>query len=222
LIDQIDSTNVIQKKLSKDELISSIEELLLKADENMNSKGLRKPQMIEVDDDEDYNSDQSDDEEPILDIAKNDAIKLFELQQHEFRTVVVSLNEKFYALEKEGNDQHLQDTYEQLQRELKYWENYLPIYSRRTDIVELVRRNQILILKADTGAGKSTQVVQYLCDAGFAKESTRIVYVIHNKFILDFRTNPLYSTTKTRSLYLSGSCSTRVRLPTRTGSRRSA
>ncbi|CAF5087187.1 unnamed protein product [Rotaria magnacalcarata] len=30
--------------------------------------------------------------------------------------------------------------------------------------------NQVLILKADIGSGKSTQIVQYLCDANFADE----------------------------------------------------
>ncbi|CAF3303040.1 unnamed protein product [Rotaria sp. Silwood2] len=36
--------------------------------------------------------------------------------------------------------------------------------------MEKLERNQVFILKADTGSGKSTQTVQYLCDANFADE----------------------------------------------------
>jgi HrpA-like RNA helicase len=54
------------------------------------------------------------------------------------------------------------------QREIKRLKSHLPIYARRDEIVDAVRDNRVLILKADTGAGKSTQVVQYLVDAGLA------------------------------------------------------
>ncbi|UJR19269.1 hypothetical protein I4U23_022398 [Adineta vaga] len=53
-----------------------------------------------------------------------------------------------------------------LQREIKRLQSRLPIYARRDEIVNAVRANQVLIVKAQTGAGKSTQVVQYLVDAG--------------------------------------------------------
>lgn len=58
--------------------------------------------------------------------------------------------------------------YRVLQREIKRLQSRLPIYARRDEIVDAVRTNQVLILKAQTGAGKSTQVVQYLVDAGLA------------------------------------------------------
>jgi ATP-dependent RNA helicase DHX8/PRP22 len=64
-----------------------------------------------------------------------------------------------------------QRIHKQLERELKRWQSRLPIYARRSDIIENLKRNQVFILKADTGSGKSTQIVQYLCDEHFADES---------------------------------------------------
>jgi ATP-dependent RNA helicase DHX8/PRP22 len=45
----------------------------------------------------------------------------------------------------------------------------LPINSRREEIVASVHNNQVTIITAETGAGKSTQVPQYLAEAGYTK-----------------------------------------------------
>jgi len=45
----------------------------------------------------------------------------------------------------------------------------LPINSRRDEIVASVAHNQVTIITAETGAGKSTQVPQYLAEAGYDK-----------------------------------------------------
>jgi HrpA-like RNA helicase len=57
-----------------------------------------------------------------------------------------------------------------IKREIKRLESHLPIYARRQELLNIIRSNRILILKADTGSGKSTQLVQYLVDGGFAEE----------------------------------------------------
>lgn len=57
-----------------------------------------------------------------------------------------------------------------IKREIKRLQSHLHIYARQADLIEAVRSNRILILKADTGSGKSTQLVQYLVDAGFADQ----------------------------------------------------
>ncbi|XP_060560623.1 uncharacterized protein LOC132720487 [Ruditapes philippinarum] len=44
----------------------------------------------------------------------------------------------------------------------------LPIYARREDILTAIRNNQVCIILGETGSGKSTQMVQYLYQAGFA------------------------------------------------------
>ena len=44
----------------------------------------------------------------------------------------------------------------------------LPMYARREDILNTIQRNQVSIVLGETGSGKSTQMVQYLYQAGFA------------------------------------------------------
>ena len=44
----------------------------------------------------------------------------------------------------------------------------LPMYSKRTEIVKMISENQVSILLGETGSGKSTQVAQYLYEAGLA------------------------------------------------------
>jgi hypothetical protein len=45
----------------------------------------------------------------------------------------------------------------------------LPIYSRRQEILDSVDNNQVTIITAETGAGKSTQVPQFLAEHGYDK-----------------------------------------------------
>ncbi len=45
----------------------------------------------------------------------------------------------------------------------------LPIFAYKKDILSAVDANQITIITAETGAGKSTQVPQYLAEAGYDK-----------------------------------------------------
>lgn len=45
----------------------------------------------------------------------------------------------------------------------------LPVFSYKTAILEAVDNNQVTIITAETGAGKSTQIPQYLADHGYTK-----------------------------------------------------
>ncbi|CAF3511371.1 unnamed protein product, partial [Adineta steineri] len=164
LIDQTDADN-LPNELSDAELITSIEDILSNASTIMSSKRSQQRKTT-VENNDNNESDESGDEEPILDIVKDNIMEELYSQHDEFSNAVISLDKKL-QLEKD-NYQILRNIYKQLKRELKRWETSLPIYSRRTEITELMRKNQILVLQADTGAGKSTQIVQYLCDEGFA------------------------------------------------------
>lgn len=53
--------------------------------------------------------------------------------------------------------------------ELKKFETAFPIYAHKSEITDLVKKEQVSILLGETGSGKSTQVVQYLLSAGFAE-----------------------------------------------------
>ncbi|XP_075241329.1 putative ATP-dependent RNA helicase DHX34 isoform X2 [Convolutriloba macropyga] len=45
----------------------------------------------------------------------------------------------------------------------------LPIFKYRDEVLEVIRKNQVSIVAGDTGCGKSTQLPQYLMDAGYTK-----------------------------------------------------
>ncbi|CAF3878672.1 unnamed protein product [Adineta steineri] len=61
--------------------------------------------------------------------------------------------------------QHLQ---KRLKREIERLKAHLPIYARRQQLIDTIQSNRVVILKAETGSGKSSQLIQYLVDAGFA------------------------------------------------------
>ncbi|KAI5657057.1 hypothetical protein M9H77_25850 [Catharanthus roseus] len=55
--------------------------------------------------------------------------------------------------------------FDKLQEERKY----LPIYPYRDEFLQAVINHQILVVVGDTGSGKTTQIPQYLHEAGFTK-----------------------------------------------------
>ena len=104
--------------------------------------------------------------------------KMDEYTHHkkEFCNHYIVLMEKLYSMAKSTHEvgpsrnlpQEIQEMDAQFKRECTHFETALPIYARRTDVVDTICSNQVTILVGETGSGKSTQVVQYLYDAGVA------------------------------------------------------
>ncbi|GLU04060.1 hypothetical protein SLE2022_212260 [Rubroshorea leprosula] len=46
---------------------------------------------------------------------------------------------------------------------------YLPIYSVRDDLLQVIRENQVIVVVGETGSGKTTQLTQYLHEDGYTK-----------------------------------------------------
>ena len=65
-----------------------------------------------------------------------------------------------------GNVKILCDRFD---RECRRYDKALPIYAQRSNILKMISEHQTCILIGETGSGKSTQVVQYLYEAGYAE-----------------------------------------------------
>ena len=93
----------------------------------------------------------------------------FEAQKSEFVSSTKLLLARLRAV---GHDATSTETMVHLRRrfgvECKRLETALPIYARRTDIVEAVRGNAVCVVLGETGSGKSTQLTQYIYEAGAA------------------------------------------------------
>jgi ATP-dependent RNA helicase DHX8/PRP22 len=51
---------------------------------------------------------------------------------------------------------------------IKQQRESLPVYRFKSELIKAVHANQLLIVVGDTGSGKTTQLTQYLAEAGFA------------------------------------------------------
>ena len=52
---------------------------------------------------------------------------------------------------------------------LKEQREYLPAYAVRDDLLRVIRDNQVVIVVGETGSGKTTQLTQFLLEAGYGK-----------------------------------------------------
>eukprot|EP00762_Andalucia_godoyi_P003057 ANDGO_04155.mRNA.1 putative pre-mRNA-splicing factor ATP-dependent RNA helicase mog-1 len=52
--------------------------------------------------------------------------------------------------------------------ELRKYRKYLPIFACRDEFLRVLSENSVLVLVGETGSGKTTQIAQYLYEAGYA------------------------------------------------------
>ena len=56
-----------------------------------------------------------------------------------------------------------------LRKTMKEQRQYLPIFAVRSELMRIIRENQIIVIVGQTGSGKTTQLAQYLYEDGYAK-----------------------------------------------------
>ncbi|KAK7485411.1 hypothetical protein BaRGS_00023359 [Batillaria attramentaria] len=94
-------------------------------------------------------------------------------QKQEFLKAVDGYRHRLVAI---GNNKSFERDIQALRKgfgvECCRLEKHLPMYARKQDIIDLVKNNQVSIILAETGSGKSTQVVQYLLETDVAERGT--------------------------------------------------
>ena len=99
-----------------------------------------------------------------------------EYQLKEFERYCQNLLQQLQILENEDYTSRnvlqgrISDLQKELARECVRFQKCLPIYARRQEIIQSILSHQVIIVIGETGSGKSTQLVQYLFDAGFAND----------------------------------------------------
>eukprot|EP01034_Spumella_vulgaris_P021641 gene21641-27681_t len=71
------------------------------------------------------------------------------------------------AFSKHLNKAEAQSTFAKT-KTLKEQREYLPVFAVREQLLDIVRENQITIIVGETGSGKTTQLTQYLHEAGYS------------------------------------------------------
>ncbi|KAL2192078.1 P-loop containing nucleoside triphosphate hydrolase protein [Thermothelomyces heterothallicus CBS 203.75] len=66
------------------------------------------------------------------------------------------------------------DAAEKAQKTIQEVRKSLPVYAYRDAFLDAVKEYQVLILVGETGSGKTTQIPQYLHEAGFTKDGMKI------------------------------------------------
>ncbi|KQK06502.1 pre-mRNA-splicing factor ATP-dependent RNA helicase DEAH1-like [Brachypodium distachyon] len=61
-----------------------------------------------------------------------------------------------------------------LQRELQDERKNLPVYKLKDDLLKAIEEHQVLIIVGETGSGKTTQIPQYLHEAGYTAQGKKI------------------------------------------------
>ena len=53
----------------------------------------------------------------------------------------------------------------------------LPIYAYKDRLLAAIKSKPVLIVVGETGSGKTTQLPQYICDAGLARQGNKMICV---------------------------------------------
>ena len=101
--------------------------------------------------------------------AREDKLSELKLQRKEFQRFLNSMKEKLTSMKPSEKEETI-DIRKSLGAECHRLEAALPMYARREDMLKTINSNKVCVLLGETGSGKSTQLVQYLYQAGYAQK----------------------------------------------------
>ncbi|MEW8547366.1 MAG: helicase-related protein, partial [Candidatus Thiodiazotropha sp.] len=101
--------------------------------------------------------------------AREDKLNELKSQLNEFKRYLTGVREKLKSLNP-SDKSTLTELRKSLGTECHKLEEALPVYARREDILNIVKGSNVSVILGETGSGKSTQLVQYLLQAGFAEK----------------------------------------------------
>ncbi|XP_077542583.1 putative ATP-dependent RNA helicase DHX35 [Haemaphysalis longicornis] len=85
------------------------------------------------------------------------------------------LNEEWIIEDRSGNAEYTNYVYNpNVSLSITQQREQLPVFKSRLDILYLLEKNRVLIVTGETGSGKSTQIPQYLMEAGWARKGQMI------------------------------------------------
>ncbi|KAJ2529256.1 hypothetical protein GGH20_002305, partial [Coemansia sp. RSA 1937] len=84
------------------------------------------------------------------------------------------LEETINANEKGDPRQMAIDALERKRRTIKEVRDSLPVFKYRNELLSAIEQFQVMIIVGETGSGKTTQITQYLREAGYTKDGKRI------------------------------------------------
>lgn len=98
--------------------------------------------------------------------SKNEEYDLLMEDQIEF---IKALQMPGHQKDKDDKDKELTEA-QKKKMDIEETKKSLPVYAFRDDIIAAVRNHQVLIIEGETGSGKTTQIPQYLHEAGFTND----------------------------------------------------
>ncbi|CAH0700533.1 unnamed protein product [Spodoptera exigua] len=98
--------------------------------------------------------------------------------QDEYELLLDEQIDFIQALQLEGNKEKKEteekSEYQKIRMTIEETKKSLPVYPFRDSLIEAIKTYQILIVEGETGSGKTTQIPQYLHEAGFTKDGKKI------------------------------------------------
>lgn len=101
--------------------------------------------------------------------AREDKLDELNQQRKEFKLFLTNLKKRLDIIKFDDNfEVKIQELRKNLGVECNRLRSALPMYARRSDILDVIKKHQVCVILGETGSGKSTQMTQYIYQAGFA------------------------------------------------------